>query len=147
MIKKVILSILFIVFILLIFYAYVDEHKDYFKNVEGDWQIEVLFHKKEDLKEKGYFIIGFERGNHSWIIVRENRESKFITSKCKFYNIQDTLKMAIFNCKDSRLNGDYNVYIDTIQKTEAQYLIRFSLDSEDTYIQAVRPKIRYYGNR
>ena len=104
----------------------------------------MFYHFEEDLKDKEYYILGFERGNHSWIIKRENRNSEFISSKCKLYMHLDTLKMDIKNCEDSRFNANYNVYIDTIEKNEKYYMIQLTLDSEDTYLQSFRQKLRYY---
>jgi hypothetical protein len=66
---------------------------------------------------------------------------KFISSNYKVFKDVDTLKMSIKNCDDKRFDGIYNLYLDTIQDTGEEYMIQLSLDSENAYIQAIRPEL------
>ena len=52
--------------------------------------------------------------------------------------------MDIINSEDNRLNGNYNVYIDTISETNESYFLQLTLDTEKTYIQAIRSKLKHY---
>lgn len=116
----------------------------YFGILKGEWQIVKFYHKNKDLMLEEFSIIGFESRNDLWLIRRVNGESHFTSSYFKIYKDSTILKMDTKNCEDSRLNGDYDLYIDTIQDNEEDYILRMRLDSEDTYIQAIRSKLKYY---
>lgn len=85
--------------LIFIFFLCSNTHDKYFKLIEGSWLIDVFYHFDEDLKDKRYYILGFERGNHSWMIKRENRRDEFISSKCKLYMHLDTLKWTLRTVK------------------------------------------------
>jgi hypothetical protein len=119
-------------------------HDETFKIVEGNWQItKFLLVSKDTIKDESFELAGFERNNNLWF-TRLNHTNEFTSSKCKFYKKLDTLKMDIINSEDNRLNGNYNVYIDTISETNESYFLQLTLDTEKTYIQAIRSKLKHY---
>ncbi|MFB9097201.1 MULTISPECIES: hypothetical protein [Flavobacterium] len=120
-------------------------HNKYFKMVEGEWQITTFYHGNKDLWTEGYYSIGFQDTKKSWMIKAENGEkNQFVLYDYKFYMNVDTLKIDVFNSKDPRLNANYNIYIDTIQETEESYTLQLTLDTEKTYIQAIKTKFKYH---
>lgn len=121
-----------------------NERKIYFKNIEGEWQIEKFYHKEKDLTLERFYILGFQDVKNAWMIKRDNGKSEFIKFDYKFYKDVDTLKVNITNAEDIRLNANYNVYIDTIGESEEDYLIKLTLDNEKTYIETIRQKLKYY---
>ncbi|KIA91792.1 hypothetical protein B8T70_21085 [Flavobacterium sp. AJR] len=138
--KKVLLFILFFITV-----SCSTNRKKYFDMVKGRWFIEQFYYKNEDLTLKRYDEIGFENFNHSWIITSETREGRFVSSDYEIFKHSDSLKLNIKNCEEKRFDGTYNMYIDTIQDTGESYIIQLILDKEDTYIQAVRSKLKYYS--
>ncbi len=138
--KYSILSILITIFTI----SCTRERKRYFKNIEGEWQIEKIYHKDKDLTLERFYKLGFQDVKNAWMIKRLNSKSEFIKFDYKFYKDVDTLKVNITNAEDIRLNANYNVYIDTIGETEEVYLIKLTLDNEKTYIEAIRQKLKYY---
>lgn len=129
--------------ILLIASSCTSVNEKYFKKVEGEWQITQFYHGEENLMSPGYYIMGFQESDHLWMLKREGRESKFVSSKYKFSKKLDTLQIDIKNSEDVRLNGNYTVYIDTISQTRESYIIQLTLDSENTYLEAIRSKLKY----
>lgn len=118
-----------------------DKNLNYFK---GNWKIIQLYHKNSDLTLERYYEIRLSANNQLWMIKKdENREPKFINAKYKFTTYLDTLKLDVVRCEDDRLNANYNMYIDTISDDGKQYIIQLTLDSENTYIQAIRAKLKY----
>ncbi|MFH6996040.1 hypothetical protein [Flavobacterium sp. FlaQc-48] len=115
----------------------------YFEMVKGEWQITKLYYKEEDISSTGHYLMGFEKHNHSWIMKGEDRSNNFISSDYKIFKDLDTLKMSIKNCEDKRFDGIYNFYLDTIRDDGESYLIQLALDKEDSYIQAIRPRLKY----
>ena len=115
----------------------------YFDTLKGEWQIVKFYHKDEDLMLEEFSIIGFESSNNLWLIKTLNKESHFTYSNFKIYKDSITLKMDIKNCEDIRLNGDYNLHIDTIQETGEEYILQMTLRNKNTYIQAIRPRLKY----
>ena len=119
-------------------------HDETFKIVEGNWQITKFFLTSQDtIKDESFELAGFERNNNLWF-TRLNHTNEFTSSKCKFYKKSDTLKMDIINSQDNRLDGSYNVYIDTISETNESYFLQLTLDTEKTYIQAIRSNLKHY---
>jgi hypothetical protein len=132
-----------LVFFLLIIITSCQSNQDRYSVIlNEEWQIMKFFHKDEDIALKGFIIIGFERHNKLWFIKRENGVSKFIYADYNFFMKSDTLKIDIKNCSDIRFNSNYNVYIDTVRNFEKQYIIQLTLDSEDSYIQAIRSSLK-----
>ena len=86
--------------------------------------------------------MGFDRNNEVWI-TRISSADDFITSKYKFLNTSGALKMDIVKSEDNKLEGNYDVSIDTIEDMGEQYIIRLKLDGKNTYIEAIRPRIKY----
>lgn len=119
--------------------------KKYFDMVKGGWFIEQFYYKNEDLTLKRYYEVGFQDFNHSWIITNENREGRFVSFDYEIFKHLDSLRLNIKNCEEKRFDGTYNMYIDTIQDTGESYIIQLILDKEDTYIEAVRSKLKYYS--
>ncbi|KIA97332.1 hypothetical protein OA93_15525 [Flavobacterium sp. KMS] len=113
--------------------------------VKGEWFIEQFYYKNEDLTLKRYSRIGFENRNNLWIIKREDGEGEFVSSDYEIFKHSDSLRLSVKNCEEKRFDGTYNMYIDTIQDTGESYIIQLILDKEDTYIQAVRSKLKYYS--
>lgn len=121
------------------------EEKKFHRTVQDEWQITQLVYLDKDLTQEGYFLLGFERPGNLWIVKRdENRENKFVSSRYSLLKNRDTLKLDITKTADKRLIGNYDVYIDTIGETTESYIIRLTFDSENTYMEAVRSKLKYY---
>ncbi len=120
-------------------------HNSYYKNISGAWTISDLehineFEKKEyDLRwQEGYYLIGFENHNHLWFTKRENRNDKSVRATYEIFKKNDTLKIQIEKSDDQRLEGIYDLYIDTLEETNMYYKIQLSLDKEETYLSALR---------
>lgn len=121
----------------------VNQKNTYFDMVKGEWQIIKFYHKEIDVGATGTYLLGFEKYNHSWFIKPGDYTGNFISSDYKIFKDLDTLKMSIKNCEDKRFDGIYNFYLDTIQDTGESYIIQLTLDKEDSYIQAIRPRLKY----
>lgn len=119
-------------------------HEDkYFEFLKGEWQITKFYYKKENIMlTKDYSLLGFEKNNQLWF-TRIDDTKDFTSSDYVLLKKSNTLKIDIKNCEDSRFNDNYNFSIDTIQYTGEQYLIQITLNSGNTLIQAIRPKIKY----
>lgn len=129
-------------FLLIIIMSCRSNQDRYSEILNEEWQIIKFFHKDEDIALKGFKIIGFERHDKLWLIKRKNGVSKFIYADYNLFIKSDTLKIEIKNCNDIRFNVDYNVYIDTVRNFEKHYILQLTLDSEDSYIQAIRPILK-----
>lgn len=115
----------------------------YFEMVKGEWQITKFYHKEEDVGSTETYILGFQQYNQAWFMNPGDHSGNFISFNYKVYKDVDTLRMSIKNCEDKRFDGIYNFYLDTIQDTGESYIIRLSLDKEDSYIEAIRPRLKY----
>lgn len=117
-----------------------------FDFLKGDWQITKFYFNDEDLESylnNYYLIIGFEDDNRFWINVRENREFKFIDADYSVYKDSSKSMLKIANCKDFKFNHIFEIHIDTIDYTEESFLLKLTLDAENAYIEAVKPKLKY----
>ena len=121
--------------------------KQYYQDVKGTWAINEFQHRdleKDSLIDltwpERYFSLGFEKSNNLFFIKKENRNSKFIGATYKIFKENDTLKIQIENSDDLRLEGTYDLYLDTIEEAEMQYRVQLSLDSEKTYLSAQKWK-------
>ena len=115
----------------------------YFMILKGEWQCIKFYHNKKDLSQNNY-VINFYNSSNFWILNFNQDKNDFITSKYNIFKDTIILKMDI-ECEDKSLNGNYNVYIDTIGQDAETYHIRLTLDSEKNYIQAIRHKLKYYS--
>ncbi|WP_430400114.1 hypothetical protein [Flavobacterium sp.] len=115
-------------------------HEENFEILKGEWQVTEFYHKDENLSLKGRYLIGFENNNHSWITKIEDRTNDFVSLDYRIYKEIDSLRMIIQNSEDSRFDGVYDLYVDTIQKFDYQQIIEITLDSENTYFKAIRLK-------
>jgi hypothetical protein len=132
-----------IVLILLLLVSCSSMNDKYFEMLKGEWQITKFYHKEKNIGSDGDYLIGFEKHNQSWFMNVEDRTDKFISFNYEVFKDLDTLRMGIKNCEDKRFDGVYNLSIDTIQDTREQYMIQLTLDSKNSYIQAIRPKLKY----
>lgn len=94
------------------------------------------------MQSEDYSLLGFEKHNHFWF-TKLDHSNDFTSADYKIFKQLDTLKIDITNCEDRRFDGNYNLYIDTIQNTKEKYIIRITLDSENILIQAIKPKLKY----
>ena len=122
-------------------------HKQYYQELKGSWTINQFEHIQEETdtlldlrRSEDYFQIGFENQNNLFFIKRENRENKFIGAKYFIFKENDTLKIRIEESEDVRIEGVYDLYMDTIRENEMQFLVQISLDEENTYISAQKWK-------
>ncbi|MDR6302310.1 hypothetical protein [Mesonia maritima] len=122
-------------------------HNQYSQKIKGAWtinhfeRIDQTQNKEFDLRrEEGFYIVGLENHNHIWFTKRENRKGKSIDATYDIFKQNDTLKLSITKSDDERLEGVYNLYIDTIAKMDRQYKVQIALDSENTYLSALRVK-------
>ena len=138
--KKVI-----VIFIVLLFLSCNSVGNKYFSTLKGEWEIVKFYHKDKDLMLEEFYKIGFDTKSNLWLIKNTTGKSHFISSNFKIYKDSSTLKMELKNCKDIRLNGNYDLYIDTIQKNEEDYVLRLILDRKNTYFQAIRSKLIYHN--
>ena len=107
-------------------FEYIDENQDSIIDLTGD---------------ERYGSILFEKHNYIYFSKRENRKVKNVGATYLIFKEKDTLKIKIEKSEDERIEGIYDLYIDTIQENELQqYLIQISLDKENTYISAFRWK-------
>lgn len=118
------------------------EHNKYFKIVEGQWQITTFYHNGNKMNSEEHFLMGFDKNNHLWITIIEDRSNEFVSSRCKFKKNLKNLEMDIFDSEDKRFNGNYDVHIDTLENNKEEYILQLTLDTEDTYIQAIRPILK-----
>ncbi|SHI73490.1 hypothetical protein SAMN04488096_10436 [Mesonia phycicola] len=122
-------------------------HNQYYQKIKGAWTINHFEHidkiqnKELDLRrEEGFYIVGLEKHNHIWFTKRENRQDKSIDATYDIFKQNDTLKLRITKSDDERLEGVYDLYIDTIAELDRQYKVQIALDSENTYLSALRVK-------
>lgn len=122
-------------------------HDQYYKKIQGAWSINDFEHKNDiegttnDLTwPERYYIIGFEKQNHLFFIKVENRKDKFVRATYEIFKENDTLKLRIAKSDDVRLEGVYDLYIDTLGQTDMHYRVQLSLDHEKTYLSALRMK-------
>lgn len=135
-------KILLFLFIIIIISCNSSKEK-YFDAIKGEWQI-VKFDRKEDNhKWKKYLIIGFDKSSSFWL---SDLDGNFLTYQYELSKQSDSLSMNIINKSESKLNGNYDLHIDTIQNNPEDYIIQITLDSENTYIQAIRSKLKYYSH-
>ena len=118
------------------------EHKKYFKIVEGQWQITTFYQNGNKMNSEEHFLMGFDKNNHLWITIIEDRSNEFVSSRCKFKKKLKNLEMDIFDSEDKIFNGNYDVHIDTLENNKEEYILQLTLDTEDTYIQAIRPILK-----
>lgn len=144
-IMKDVLSISIILF--LVFSCSTSVHNQYYKKIEGTWAINDFEHidklegKIIDLTwPERFFSIGFGNHNHLWFTKVENRRDISVRATYEVFKENDTLKIRITKCDDVRLEGVYDFYIDTLGQTDLHYRVQLSLDSEKTYLSALRMK-------
>ena len=94
------------------------------------------------MNSEEHFLMGFDKNNHLWITIIEDRSNEFVSSRCKFKKKLKNLEMDIFDSEDKRFNGNYDVHIDTLENNKEEYILQLTLDTEDTYIQAIRPILK-----
>ena len=111
----------------------------YYDYLKGEWQINSLNSKSGDIKLDDYFLLGFEKNNHFWIL-KNNYKHDFISADYKIFKQNDTMRIALKNCADQRFEGVYDLYLDTISRTSNQYILQVAFDSYDMYFSAVRPR-------
>ena len=143
--NKAIFSIVIILFIVLS--CKPSFHNQYYKKIQGAWTISNLEHiddfedKIIDLRrQEEYYTMGFEKNNHLWFTKRKNRETLFIRATYEIFKQNDTIKLRIEKSDDVRLEAVYDLYIDTLGQTDMHYRVQLSLDSESTYLSALRMK-------
>lgn len=108
----------------------------------GSWYINEMHYKNENLTLKEgdvinrSFPLGFEKNNILWIDDLDS--TKTIFADFKFYKVKNQIFLDIKNSKDKRINGNYNVYVDTLQTTPQNYVLKMTVDSEETFFIAHR---------
>lgn len=109
-------------------------HDQYYKKIKGAWTIddfeyiEISEDEIIDLRsQEEFFTIGFENDNHLWFTKRENRKTIFIRATYEILKENDTLKLRIEKSDDIRLEGVYDLYIDTLGQTDMHYRFNFPL--------------------
>lgn len=118
-------------------------HDKYYKRLEGEWQITKFYYKELNIMQsEDYSLLGFEKYNHIWF-TRIDQTNDFTSADYEISDKLDTLKIDIKNCEDKRFNENFNLYIDTIQNTEEEYIIQITLDSRNVLIQAIKPKLKH----
>lgn len=130
-------KVLFLFFV--VFFCCTSNNETYFQILKGEWQVEEFYHKKEKLTSESYYLMGFEKNNHFWISEIDG-SNEFISSDYKIYKNKESLKITLINCNEKRLEGVYDLYIDTLSNTKDQYMIQLTLDRENTYIRAIRSR-------
>ncbi|PIV48652.1 MAG: hypothetical protein COS19_12690 [Flavobacteriaceae bacterium CG02_land_8_20_14_3_00_34_13] len=122
-------------------------HDQYYKKIQSSWRISDFQHKDYsedkiiDLREQaGFFLMGLENNNHIYFLKRENREDVSVRATYEIFKENDSIKMRIEKSDDKRIEGIYDFYIDTIGERDAAYLLQVSLDSEKTYLSALKWK-------
>lgn len=142
---KTIFSI--VIIIIFVFSCKPSFHDQYYEKIQGSWRISDFEHidytenKIIDLTwPERYYTIGFENHNHLFFVKRENRNPKFVRATYEIFKENDTLKIRIVKSDDVRLEGVYDLYIDTLSQTNLHYRVQLSLDSENTYLSALRMK-------
>ena len=116
----------------------------YSNTLSGEWQIEKLLHGKKDYSSDETYIMSFDSPNELWVHNYSHNKKVSLTSKYRISQNAGVYVMDITECNDENINGNYNIHIDTIQDDGESYLIRLILDSEKTYIQAKRFKLKQY---
>ncbi|RZL39454.1 MAG: hypothetical protein EOP00_27775 [Pedobacter sp.] len=141
--KKPFLIIFFATIIGLLLYEHYQSN--YFQLIDGDWQITKAYHNSDNLQDDQYVIVGFfEKPDQLWLVKNKpGKDNEHVYANYKLYKSLDTLRLKITKCSDNRFNKNFNLYLDTIENSDNQFLIRLTLDSENTFIQAIKPKIRY----
>ena len=122
-------------------------HKQYYQKIAGAWTINDFEHINHiedtiiDLRRQyGYYIMGLENHNHMYFVKRESREDISVRATYEIFKQNDTLKLRIEKSDDVRIEGVYDLYIDTLGQTDMHYRVQLSLDSEKTYLSALRMK-------
>ncbi len=101
-------------------------------------------HKDDDLT-MDHHIMNFDDKNLWFVKRKAGEEDHFVNARFNIHTESKTLQINIKDSEDKRFNGNYNLYIDTIQNNEEDYIIRLTLDSEKTFIEAIRSKLKYYS--
>lgn len=124
-------------------------HDQYYKKIQGSWRIDDFQHidgPEENIidlrNQDRYYLMGFENHNHLFFIKRDNREDVSVRATYEIFKENDTLKIRIKKSDDKRIEGIYDFYIDTIGERDAAYLLQVSLDSEKTYLSALKWKYK-----
>jgi len=111
----------------------------YLATLEGEWRMGEFYHKGKDLGATAHYNIKFEKDKVLFLRVeREMKNNKFRSATYTLYETSDTLRMTIQGHKEKWLDGTYDVHIDTIQETPLCYFEEIILDTEETYIRAIR---------
>ncbi len=130
---------LFIIFVLAIS---CNNHENKYSNaLIGEWQVEKLLHGNKDYSIDETYIMSFSLPHKLWIYTYNHDKEISVTSKFKVSNKSNSYFLDLIS-NDKNIDGNYNIYIDTIQEDHESYLIRLTLDSEKTYIQAIRQKLK-----
>ena len=130
---------LLIVFIVVISCS---NHENKYSNaLIGEWQVEKLLHGNKDYSLDETYILSFSLPSELWIHSLNHNKKISVSSKFEVSNKSDSYFMDITS-NDKNINGNYNIYIDTIQENQESYFIRLRLDSEKTYIHAIRQKLK-----
>lgn len=114
-------------------------HLENYKKFEGNWTIVDLYSNSLNLKEEGYYVIGFEKHNHMWFMKSVlQKESEFIGCTYEFYKHNDSLRIKIYKCEDDRLNADFKLNVDTLSYKNDQYLVELSFENKTNHMSLLR---------
>lgn len=122
-------------------------HDQYYKKIQGSWRISDFQHingSEEniiDLRiQDGYYLMVLEKHNHLFFVKRDNRRDISVSASYEIFKENDILKIRIEKSDDKKIEGVYDFYIDTLSQTNMHYKLLISLNSENTYLSALRMK-------
>jgi hypothetical protein len=134
-------SCLILIFAISISCTNLDNH--YYEALSGEWQIEKLLHEDKDYSLKDTYIMTFSSPNKLWLRNINHKNEISLNSKYKISKNNANYEIDISDCSDNNINGNYNIFMDTIRDDGESYQILLTLDSEKTYIQAIRYKLKF----
>lgn len=141
--KKIIYSITIITILFLLSYNYYINLKYRELNlIYETWMVNEMWHRGEELTRPEEAIVnysfpmGFNKNHTMWI--RYNGLGKDAWATFELSKKGEEMIIDIKDSSDDILNGNYTIYIDTLQNSPKYCMLQLTLDSEDTYIVALR---------
>ena len=133
----------FLLFISLILVSCRTPEDSYSRTLHGDWQIVKFLQGTKDYSLKDNYIMSFSPPAKLWIHNVNHETEVSFNVNYEFSLNEDKPVIDITDSPNNFIDGNYNVYMDTLQDDGESYLIRLTLDSENTYFQAIRNKLKY----